>query len=104
MPDSLRKTQNFYRLKTGSYEYASELFPLGGRRGEKIDVQLSGKVVRADLTAVKSSQTFINLPGSAALPLPFAVGEYPEIQEPVAGPLQLPVTINGRFVQTRRSR
>jgi hypothetical protein len=93
------QTQNFYRLKTGAYEYASELFPLGGRRGEKVDVQVSGKIVKADLTTVKSSQTFINLPDSAALPLPFAVGEYPEIQEPVAGPLQLPITINGRLAK-----
>jgi hypothetical protein len=91
------QSQNFYRLKTGSYEYASELFPLGGRRGEKVDVQLSGTTVKADLTTAKSSQTFVNLPGSPALPLPFAIGEYPEIQEPAAGPLQLPVTINGRL-------
>ncbi len=91
------QAQDFYRLKTGSYEYASELFPLGGRRGEKVDVQLSGAVVKADLTSVKAPQTFVNLPGSPALPLPFAVGEYPEVQEPLTAPLQLPVTINGRL-------
>ncbi len=28
------QAQNFYRLKTGAYTYATEIFPLGGRRGE----------------------------------------------------------------------
>jgi len=89
--------QDFYRLKTGAYEYASEIFPLGGRRGEQVDVFVSGTKVKADLTGVKAPQTFVNLPGSPALPLPFAVGEYPEVQEPLTGPLVLPVTINGRL-------
>ena len=91
------QAQDFYRLKTGTYEYASEIFPLGGRRGEQVDVSVSGTKVKADLTAIKTPQTFVNLPNSPALPLPFAVGEYPEVQEPVAGPLQLPVTVNGRL-------
>ncbi len=34
-----------------------------------------------------------------ALPLPFAVGDEPEVQEPVAGPLALPVTINARLAK-----
>ncbi len=91
--------QDFYRLKTGVYEYASELYPLGGRRGEKVDVSVSGVKVTADLTEVKTPQIFVNLPGSPALPLSFAVGEYPELLEPVSGPLQLPVTVNGRLAK-----
>ena len=75
--------QDFYRLKTGSYEYASEIFPLGGRRGQQVDVMVSGTKVKADLASVKTPQTFVNLPGSPSLPLPFAVGEYPEVQEPL---------------------
>jgi hypothetical protein len=39
----------------------------------------------------------VNLPDSPALPLPFAVGEFPEVQEPVTAPLQVPITINGRL-------
>lgn len=91
------QAQDFYRLKTGAYEYASEVYPLGGRRGEQVEVSVSGTKVKADLTALKTPQTFVNLPNSPALPLPFAIGDYPEAQEPVAGPLQLPVTVNGRL-------
>lgn len=91
------QAQDFYRLKTGTYGYASEIFPLGGRRGEQVDVTLSGVKVKADLTAVKESQTYVNAPDSATLPLPLAVGEYPEMVEPVNAPLQIPVTVNGRL-------
>ena len=91
------QAQDFYRLKTGSYEFASEIFPLGGQRGQQVEVSVSGVPVKADLTAVKTPQTYVNLPNSPALPLPFAVGEYPEVMEPVSSPLQLPVTVNGRL-------
>ncbi len=91
------QTQDFYRLKTGSYEFPSEIFPLGGQRGQQVNVSVSGAPVKADLTAVKTPQTYVNLPNSPALPLPFAVGEYPEVMEPVSAPLQLPVTVNGRL-------
>jgi hypothetical protein len=91
------QTQNFYRLKTGAYSYASEIFPLGGRRGERVEVDLSGTKVKVDLTDVKTSRAFVGLPDSPVLPLPFAVGEYPELRGPANGPLTLPVTINGRL-------
>jgi len=42
---------------------------------------------------------FVNLPDSPSLPLPFAVGDAPEISEPVTGPLTLPVTVNGRLAK-----
>ena len=91
------QTQNFYRLKTGAYSYSTELFPLGGRRGEQVEVDLSGSKIKVDLTAAKTPRVFVTAPDSAALPLPFAVGEYPEVREPVQGALKLPVTINGRL-------
>lgn len=90
------QAQDFYRLKTGSYPYAADVFPLGGRRGEQVEVVVSGEKVKADLSSVKTPQTYVNLPSSPALPLPFAVGDYPEVQEPVTGPLPLPITVNGR--------
>ncbi len=34
-----RQMQNFYRLKVGSYPYADGIFPLGWKRGEKVDVE-----------------------------------------------------------------
>jgi hypothetical protein len=50
--------------------------------------------VKADLARVKAPQTFVNLPDSPSLPLPFAVGDYPELRELVTAPLALPATIN----------
>lgn len=91
------QAENFYRLKTGTYNFASSIYPLGGRRGEQVSVAVSGTNVKANLTDAKTPQIFVNLPDSPSLPLPFAVGDYPEILEPVTGALQLPVTVNGRL-------
>jgi hypothetical protein len=93
--------QNFYRLQTGSYAYPTDMFPLGGKRGEVVEVSLSGTKVKADLRNVPAgqAQTFINLPDSPALPLPFAVGDYPEVTKPVTQPLSLPIVINGQLVK-----
>ena len=92
-----KQAQNYYRFKTGSYQYASELFPLGGQRGQQVEVAMAKTSVKVDLKETKTPQVFVNLPDSPALPLPFAVGEYPEVREPVAGSLTLPVTVNGRL-------
>jgi hypothetical protein len=91
--------QNFYRLKTGAYSYPTEIFPLGGRRGEKVEVELSGTKVNVDLAGVKTPRVFVSSPDSPVLPLPFAVGDYPEVTKPVQGPLKLPVTVNGRLAK-----
>jgi hypothetical protein len=90
---------NFYRLKIGSYPYPQEVFPLGGRRGERVDVSLGTQKVTADLRDVPPGlhQIFINLPDSPAMPVPFAVGDAPEVLEPVTAPVTAPVTINGRL-------
>ncbi len=90
------QVQDFYRLKTGTYNYASEIYPLGGQRGQTVAVALGKTSVNADLKTARN-QIEVNLPDSPALPLPFAVGEYPELREPVTEPLKLPVTINGRL-------
>lgn len=95
------QVQNFYRLKSGSYTYPVEIFPLGGRRGTTVAVDLSGVKVNAALDKVRAqdSVTFLNLPDSPGLPVPFAVGDYPEITEPVSSGLTLPVTVNARLSQ-----
>ena len=93
------QAQNYYRLKTGSYSYPTEVFPLGGRRGEQVEVSLGATRVKANLAAAKGPQAFVNLPDSPALPLPLAIGEFPEVAEPVAGPLALPVTVNARLAK-----
>jgi len=94
------QAQNFYRLKTGSYEIVQDIFPLGGRRGETVQISLSGHSVKADLTAANKPEIFVNLPDSPSLPLPLAIGDYPEVQEPVTGSLKAPVTINGRLTKS----
>jgi hypothetical protein len=93
------QTANFYRLKMGSYNYPQEVFPLGGRRGETVQVSLGTQRITADLRSTPANvrQIFINLPDNPALPLPFAVGDAPEVVEPVPAALLAPVTINGRL-------
>jgi hypothetical protein len=93
------QTANFYRLKIGSYSYPQEVFPLGGRRGETVPVSLGARRITADLRNVSGDvrQIFINLPDSPALPVPFAVGDAPEVTSPLNTALAPPVTINGRL-------
>ena len=98
---------NFYRLKTGAYSYPTEVFPLGGRRGQTVEVSLGGtQKTTADLKNVSAKLpiTFINTSDPAALPLPFDLGTFPEVTEPgatgpAATPLNLPVTVNGRLAK-----
>lgn len=92
---------NFYRLKTGAYEYPTDLFPLGGKRGEVVEVSLGAATQKIDLGKLEPGKklSFVSLPHSAALPLPFDVGEFNEVREPVAQALALPITINGRIAK-----
>jgi hypothetical protein len=83
---------NFYRLKSGQFSYPTEVFPLGGRRGTKTQVMISGTPVVADL----SVPAFVNLPEAVTLPLPLAVGDEPELEES-AGRLAVPSVMNGRL-------
>ena len=99
--DSRYSTQsaNFYRLKIGSYPYPQEVFPLGGRRGELVEASLGPQKITVDLRKAdhNTRQVFVNLPDSPVLPLPFAVGDDPEVTGPIADVVAFPVTINGRL-------
>ncbi len=90
---------NFYRLNIGSYPFPGDVFPLGGRRGETVQVTLGSHKITADLRNAgrDTRQVFINLPDSPILPIPFAVGDDPEVTDPGPQALTLPVTINGRL-------
>jgi len=77
------QAQNFYRLKMGTYQYAEGIFPLGGRRGEKVPVTFFGarlgKGVQSTVDLANAEAfTRIGLPDSPALPFVFAVGDLPE--------------------------
>jgi hypothetical protein len=97
------QTTNFYRLKVGNYSYPREVFPLGGKRGELVEASLGPAKINVDLRNASPTvrQVFVNLPGSPALPMPFAVGDDPEVSGPAADvPISAPVTINGRLAKT----
>jgi len=96
------QTANFYRLKVGSYSYPREVFPLGGRRGEVVETSLGAQKITVDLRTASSKvrQVFVNVPGSPALPVPFAVGDDPEVNAPAGdAPISVPVTINARLAE-----
>ena len=96
--------QNFYRLKIGSYSYAEAMFPLGWRRGQPVDVTLSGGnldtpvKVRPDVDA-KSGFVPVRVPGSSAAPFQFVLGDRPEVLEPPegGGALVADTVVNGRI-------
>ena len=96
------QTANFYRLKVGAYSYPREVFPLGGRRGELVETTLGAETVKVDLRNAGANvhQVFVNMTGSPALPVPFAVGDDPEVTAPAAdAAMSAPITINGRLAE-----
>lgn len=103
------QTQNFYRLKIGSYEYADSLFPLGWRRNEPVEVTLLGGnlaqpvKVKPDVKT-KSSLVPVRLASSSAPPLMFALSDQQEMLEPPSGGVPvLPenTIMNGRISEPR---
>jgi hypothetical protein len=87
-----KQKQNFYRLEVARFLYAEGLFPLGGQRGKKVEVEMFGGnlpapvKVAVDLSALGPKQDFtrVNLPGeSGSLPFLFVAGDLPETIEPV---------------------
>lgn len=104
------QTENFYRLKVGSYVYAEGIFPLGWQRGKPVEVTFFGGnlekpvKVRPNLSVSPETQTIpINLPGPkpiGGLPFQFLVSDRPEMLEPEEGavkPLELSTVVNGRI-------
>ncbi len=102
-----RQVQNFYRLKIGPTAYAEGLFPLGWRRGEVASVEFlggnlgAGVSAKIDLAGKTSDLISVNFPDEAgSLPLPFVVGDLPEVlEEEGQEPQRLdPLTVvNGRI-------
>lgn len=110
-----KQKQNFYRLKVASFPYADGIFPLGWKRGEKVDVEFFGGSlnapvkVAADLSALtpKMDVTRVGVPGeSGSLPFLFVVGDLPERIEPQrqspaeAVALDPSTVMNGRISKT----
>jgi hypothetical protein len=105
-----------YYLRMGGIPFAASMFPLGGQRGTKVPVTLSGGTLAQDLVhlvdlsgEVPWSRTRIVAQGPGgplAAPALFAVGGHaeafeqePNDQAPEAQAVTAPVTINGRIQQ-----
>jgi hypothetical protein len=105
-----------YRLKIADYDFADEIFPLGGRRGEKVDFTLFGGNLAKNLHFSRvlgpSKEDWLHpalrlldlqdvlKPGM--LPPEVAVGTFPEQLGGKNGKGRLltpPVTINGRLAE-----
>ncbi len=91
---------NFYRLKIGTWRYAEAVFPLGGRRGETVDVTLSGGNLAAPehvkIAIPKDAPVVpVYVPGSPELPFLLTAGDAPEVLEP--GALHEDNVVNGRI-------
>jgi len=109
--DSLyRGREDFiYRLTIAELPFVTSVFPLGGKKGEKTPITLTGwnlalKQVTLDDTAAGTG-IFV-VPGSFYNAVPFAVDDLPEIfeREPndsrdTAQAVTLPVIINGRIAK-----
>jgi hypothetical protein len=81
------QAQNFYRLKVGSYPYHEAMFPLGGKRGQPVTVELTGGNLAKPVsvqpdTNVSQRYVPVRLPGSASLPVLFQLSDKPEVMEP----------------------
>jgi hypothetical protein len=111
-----------YRLELGPVPVVEEVFPLGGRRGETVGLELRGGITEAMRPAaatlaapagvpcfrpaITTAAAGLSGPGEPAaeveLPRPLVVGDLPEVREPAdpaAPPLRttFPVVINGRI-------
>ncbi len=104
------QTQNFYRLKVGSYTYAEGIFPLGWQRGRRVEVTFFGGnlekpvKVRPNLDVPPERQIIpVNLPGPkpiGSLPFQFRVSDFPEVlatADRSASQLEPSTLVNGRI-------
>jgi hypothetical protein len=86
-----------YRLTIGALPYVTDVFPLGGRRGTEVAVELRGVNLKSTHTTVAVAA---DAPRRITVEnLPFAPGDYPAVRAddgPVPQRLTLPVTVDGR--------
>jgi hypothetical protein len=105
-----------YRLYAGTIPYLEAIFPLGGRRGDSVEIALSGRnLARPTLTNNITSTAPLGLTeirgetgGHVSNPKSFEVGDLPEFIEvepndtaEQANNITIPVTINGRIARVK---
>ena len=110
---------NHYLLRVGDFDYVRTIYPLGGRRGQKLRIEVLNRDGRwSSIAATVPTDRFddrwrlplTDFPGS--LPWVMASGDLPEVDErgnsavgrsltqrPSAQPIDWPVTVNGRIDQ-----
>lgn len=108
----------FYRLTAGALPYIAEVFPLGVRAGDSVEVAVKGfnlgGVDRVKVQAPPSAEAEIPVEvkskqGEPSNKVMLAVGSVPEIMErepnnspTEAQPITIPVTINGHISNDKR--
>jgi len=104
--------QNYvYRLTLATGPFVESVFPLGGRRGSTVNVELRGANLPAEPVAVALPSTEqslyvarITLGEAQTNPVTFELDDLPEVIEPAGAsrggaaiPVVLPVVLNGRI-------
>ncbi|QBG46392.1 hypothetical protein EGM51_02895 [Verrucomicrobia bacterium S94] len=102
-----------YRIAIGELPFITSIFPLGARKGERVDIALTGRnLPKSRLTGKlpddgsELRHISVRKEGYRSNQMPFAIGELPEIFEAEpnsapaeAEPVERPVLINGRIQQ-----
>jgi hypothetical protein len=102
-----------YRLQIAEYDVVEEVFPLGGRRGRKVEFRLLGGTLAKEARLTRTADAgLLPLDGAVRLGMPsprLAVGDYPEViwdhskaRDPRAADLLPPVTVNSRLEKPGR--
>lgn len=97
-----------YLIKVGEFDYVRSVFPLGGRRGEKLKLSIAGRDGRTTLIDTDvpkeawQDDWLVPMPKHpGSLPMRLAIGDFAEIFEDAgrSSPqvVKGPVTINGRI-------
>lgn len=92
-----------YRLTVTTGPVVDHVYPLGGKRGTKLAVTLSGQGVPSEPVTIQlpadgaTHTERISLGDSLSNPITFDIGDVPEILGPTAQPVTCPAMLNGRI-------
>lgn len=103
-----------YRLTLGEVPFPTAVFPAGGKRGETIEVEVSGpnvpegtrqRLTISDNGVIPMQMDTFDVSAATGRTLPIARGAYPEVleaepnnEQAQAQVVTAPVTVNGRFL------
>ncbi len=105
------QVHDFYRLTVGDFDFAGGVFPLGWKRGERVQAQFFGGNLEQSVVAEVdvdggsgyASETWLRVPDTPSF-MPFLVSDRDEVLESDAnGGLEDGVVVNGRILQAEES-